>query len=346
MPRPRSNDAPIIWLPGNRAAVEADDLALYRKRLGGFVPPGAFDVHAHLYTMAGLRLGAEVSAEDAAVEQGVDAYRRSLASWMGDEAPRDGLFFAAPSGAQVDVDGENRFVARQAAARAGSRALMLIRPTDDPAVVEREVGERDFRGFKAYHMFAPADDTYEATIDVFLPEWAWELADRHGLAIMLHLVRARALADAENGRCVVEHCRRYPGAKLILAHAGRGFCAEHTIEGIGALAGLENVFFDTAAICESAALEAVLARFGPSRLAFGTDWPISNVRGRCVSVGDGFFWMHEHTADFRGAAFCRPTLVGIESLLALRQAARTCNLTDADLERIFCGTARELLGTG
>ena len=205
------------------------------------------------------------------------------------------------------------------------------------------MAESGFRGFKAYHMFAPVADTYEAALGDFLPEWAWELAQRHELAIMLHMVRRRALSDPDNQAYIRDHCRRYAHAKLILAHAARGFCAQHTIEGIEALRGVENVYFDTSAICESGALEAVLRVFGPSRLMFGTDWPVCAVRGRCVSVADGFFWMYEHTVDFSSSRFCRPTLIGIESLLALRQAARTCGLTDGDVEQVFRETARQVL---
>ena len=343
MPSTKPPSPPVIWLPSNYPAVRPHDLDLYRRALGGFVPPDAFDAHAHLYTVRGLNLGVEASDEDARAEQGIDAFRRSLAGWMGDDCPQDGLFFAAPVNRRVDVAGENRFVAAEVAGRPQSRALALIRPTDDPAAVESELLAGGFSGFKAYHMFAQASDTYQAAVDAFLPDWAWELADRHGLAIMLHMVRRRALSDPDNQRYIREHCRRYPHARLILAHAARGFCAQHTIDAIETLRGLNNVYFDTAAICESGAVEAVLRAFGPSRLMFGTDWPISNVRGRCVSVGDGFFWMYEHTVDFESAPFCRPTLVGIESLLALRQAARTCALTDSDVERIFRGTALEVL---
>jgi glutamate-1-semialdehyde 2,1-aminomutase len=262
---------------------------------------------------------------------------------MGGDCPQDGLFFATPVNDRVDVPGENRFVAGEVAGLPGSRALLLTRPADDPAAIESELLAGRFSGFKAYHMFARATDTYEAAIDAFLPDWTWELADRHSFAIMLHMVRKRALSDPGNQDYIRRQCMRHPGANLILAHAARGFCARHTIGGIETLRGLENVYFDTSAICESAALEAILRVFGPSRLMFGTDWPVCNLRGRCVSVGDGFFWMYEHTVDFAGAQFCRPTLVGIESLLALRQAVRTCSLTDGEIEQVFHRTAEEVL---
>jgi glutamate-1-semialdehyde 2,1-aminomutase len=340
--RDKPTSPPVAYLPSAYREVREHDRDLYRRELAGFVPPDALDAHAHLYTVAGLNLDVDGSDEDAAARQGFDAYRQSLSSWMGDDCPRDGLFFALPANGRVDVERENAFVAAQVAARRRSRALRLIRPGDDPAIVESELRAGRFAGFKAYHLFARSADTYEAAIGEFLPDWAWELAEAHGLAIMLHLVRRRALSDPENQHYLRARCGRHRRARLILAHAARGFCARHTIDGIGSLGGQENVYFDTSAICEPGAIEAVLRAFGPSRLAFGTDWPVCNLRGRCVSVGDGFFWMHEHNVDFAGARFCRPTLVGIESLLALRQAVRACRLRDGDVERIFRGTAEEL----
>lgn len=54
----------------------------------------------------------------------------------------------------------------------------------------------------------------------------------------------------------------------MLAHAARGFNARYTVEGIASLRGIDNVFFDTSAICEAAAMEAMLREFGPTLLGF------------------------------------------------------------------------------
>jgi len=343
--RPRAEASPC-YLPSVIRRVTDRDVELFRRELAGFVPPGSFDVHAHLYTVPGLNVAVEESAEDAGAELGVEAYRESMRSWMGDAAPRDGLFFGLPLSANIGVAGENRFVGAQVARQEGSRALLLVRPTDHPAAVEATLQTDRLCGFKVYHLFAQTPDTYQAPTEAFLPEWVWERADQRGLSIMLHLVRRQALSDPGNLEYVRGHCLRYPNARLILAHAARGFCAQHTVDSIDRLRGLGNLFFDTAAVCEAAAFEAVLRAFGPSRLLFGTDWPICNLRGRCVSVGDGFFWLYEHNVDWDTSQFAQPTLVGIESLRALKQAARTCALTDGDLEQIFCANARQLLGVG
>jgi glutamate-1-semialdehyde 2,1-aminomutase len=131
---------------------------------------------------------------------------------------------------------------------------------------------------------------------------------------------------------------------LVLAHAARGFCAQHTVEGIASLRGLDNVFFDTSAICEAAAYEAILQTFGPTRLLFGTDFPVCEIRGRCISVGDGFLWLGEENVAWEQSTFAKPQLVGVESIFALRQACRTLRLRDSDVEKIFCTAARQMLG--
>jgi glutamate-1-semialdehyde 2,1-aminomutase len=319
----------------------------FERLLQSFVPPGVFDAHAHLFPGPDAPpsvLHCLDGLDDSSNLVTAEVYTRHVQSWMGDRTPRAGLFFGFP-GKAVDFRQANRFVAEQARMLPGSRALMLIRPGDDPVAVEVELREGGFAGFKVYHVYATRADTFNAALDEFLPEWAWELADRHRLAIMLHIVRARALADEENQRYIREHAQRYPDARLILAHAGRGFCGRHTVEGISAVRGLDNVFFDTSAICEPPAFEVVLRKCGPTRLLFGTDFPVSEMLGRCVSIDDGFLWLDSTANVWENSAFAQPTRVGLESLLALQQACRTERLNDRDIERIFRENARELFGT-
>jgi len=319
------------------------DLEFFNTQLRSFVPPGGFDAHAHLYRREDAVDALPRHVEDESGQVGWTAYSRALERWMGDRRPIDGLFFTVPKPA-LDRPAANRFVAQEVRPLAGSRMLLMIHPDDDPADIEAAAMSSPCVGLKVYHVYASRADTFNAAPGEFLPEWAWELAHEHGWLIMLHLVRVRALADPVNHDYVREHCRRYPNARLLLAHAGRGFCGQHTVEGIEALRGLDNVYFDTAGICESEPLKAILRTFGTRRLLFGTDFSVSEERGRCVSVADGFLWLSEHNVDWELSEFGRPTLIGIESLLALKQACRSARLIDADVERIVCCNARQLLG--
>jgi glutamate-1-semialdehyde 2,1-aminomutase len=320
-----------------------DPKTLFDELLGSFVPPDCFDAHLHLYRDDDATDALPRDVLDADGQAGWNAYCHSVAQWMGDRRPSGGLAFTIPN-PTLDMPAANRFVADEIGRLPGSRALMMIHPRNDPAEVESTLQADGFAGFKVYHVYSDGADTFESPTESFLPQWAWELADRHGLAIMLHMVRARALADPENQSTLRDCCLRYPGARLILAHAARGFSARHTVEGIASLRGLDNVYFDTSAVCEAAPMEAILREFGPRRLLFGTDFPVSEMLGRCVSIGDGFAWLYENNVEWNGAQFATPVPVGIESLLALRQACHTLRLRDDDVEQIFGGAARQMLG--
>jgi len=280
---------------------------------------------------------------DANGNVGWASYQRGVGRWMGDRCPNGGLIFTVPK-VSLDVAGANRFVADEVKRLSGSRALMMITPQDDPARVEATLQADGFLGFKVYHVFSGQPDTLEAPTETFLPEWAWELSEKYGLAIMLHMVRARAMADPLNQTYIREHCLRYPNARLILAHAARGFCGGHTVEGIASLRGLDNVYFDTSAVCEAAPMEAILREFGTGRLLYGADFPVSEMLGRCISIGDGFQWLYADTLDWKNSRFAKPHYIGLECLLAVQQACRTMRLRDDDVERIFCTNAREMLG--
>lgn len=328
-----------IVLPSN-PRVEPEEISLFERKLQNFVPAKVFDAHAHLYSAAQLAEAFHWAGECPDEDVGFDFYRRRQSSWMGTLAPQNGLFFAAPA-RDLDVPAANNFVQGALKNQPGSRGLLMIKPGDDPTAVEAIIRKEGWAGFKVYHVFTDRQNTQDAHIDEYLPEWAWDIAHRHGLALMLHMVRARSLADASNQKIINAMCRKYPNAKLILAHAARGFCAHHTIEGVQGIAGLDNVYFDTSAICEAAPFEAVLQTFGPSRLLYGSDFPVSELHGRAVSLGDGFYWIYdwEHESWPMG----KPVLVGIESLLALRRACDIMSLSKADVERVFYHNARELL---
>jgi glutamate-1-semialdehyde 2,1-aminomutase len=159
------------------------------------------------------------------------------------------------------------------------------------------------------------------------------------------MVKGQALADAENQRLIREMCLKYPNARLILAHAARGFHAPNTVRGLHALRGLENVWFDLSAICEAEAIAAILREFGPRRLLWGSDFPVSELRGRAVTVGDGFVWLQWDTVNWdKVSPECRPMLVCLESLRALKRAADELGLNEEDLQDIFFDNAQRLLG--
>lgn len=329
---------PYVW-----AEVNEFDLDLWDRFLKDFVPSESFDAHAHLWR--NVDLGKPTPALAAAGPEVVtrSVYDERLSLWMPDRCPTGGLFFPFPT-RQLDVAGANRHLADEVKDDPNSLGLMIVTPQQSPEDVDQQVERDGFVGFKVYHLFASRENTFLAPTEEFIPEWAWEIANQRGLSIMLHMVLPRALAEPENQRYIREHCIRYPNAKLILAHAARGFCGKHTVEGIDSIRGLDNVYFDTSAVCEPSAFEAILKVFGPGRLFFGADFCVTEMRSRCVDLADDFLWLDEIRADFSRARCAKPTLLGLESLLALRQACENQNLDATDIEEIFCNGARRMLG--
>ena len=194
---------------------------------------------------------------------------------------------------------------------------MLITPATTYDEIVDGVKRFGFANLKPYHVFSIGDnivpstgeastDTAYAEIEDFLTDEHCRAANDCGLGITLHMVKPRALAEPTNQATIRKYCEKYPNLKMILAHAARGFNMYHTIEAIHTLAGLDNVYFDTGAICEAGGIHACIKAFGSKKVMYGSDWPVSEVRGSCVSVGDQFQWLYPNTAqlDPSGADPC------------------------------------------
>ena len=157
------------------------------------------------------------------------------------------------------------------------------------------------------------------------------------------MVRDRALADPVNQSTIRRYCESYPNMRLILAHAARGFNPWHTIEGIESLRGLGNVYFDTSAVTEAGGFEAIIDVMGHERLLYGSDFPVSHLRGRCVAIGDSFHWFYADEMNLAEKhTDLQPVLVGLESLRSLRLACWRMRLSDGQIEDIFFNNAKQL----
>ena len=331
--------------PGNYEVTEAD-VTLFNRHLRNFVPPGAFDAHAHFYDRSHIGPTFQTSyLKDAPQPGGWVAYQEQVSKWMRDRTPSGGLFFPMPRKG-MDMAAANRFLAEQTAHVEQLKALMLIQPKDDPDQVDDQIEAHGFVGLKVYLVYADRLDPYNAEIAEFLPEWAWQISNQRGLAIMLHMVKPQAIADTANQNYIREHCLRYPDTNLILAHCARSFNVGHILEGLESLRGLDNIYFDNSSICEPQPVEEILRIFGPTRLMFGTDFPVSELRGRAVSSADGFIWLSPTNVDWSTAAFGTNTVLGLESVLALKQGCQRMHLTDSDIEQIFFRNAHQLFNIG
>jgi predicted TIM-barrel fold metal-dependent hydrolase len=326
------------------------DLDLFRRELDSFVPDVICDAHMHLWAKTHLPpTGYETFQELEEDVIDMAAYRRRMAELLPGRRVAGGLILPGSVGALGEqVEAQNAFSAAEAAANPGWRGAMLVSPGMDPEYIRKETRRLGFLGLKCYHVQSGLDVTWDADIPTYLPEAQVKVAHEERLCITLHMVKARAAADPLNQHWIRHYCETYPEMQLILAHAARGFNPYHTIEGLAALlrGGLPNLWCDMAAVSDVGACEAIIEILGHDRLLYGTDFPVSHLRGRCVAIGDGFLWLYDDTLDWTSAASfqpLQPVFVGLESLRVLKQAAWHCRLTDSQVEDIFYHNAARML---
>ena len=316
------------------------DRELWDRELASFVPPSVFDAHVHLYEVGQFRGSPPALCAKGPPNAGWQTFQQQIGRLMpGREIQATCFGFPATT---VDFAAANAFLARECR-RSGCRGQMLIEPSMDPESIRQAVTQNGFVGLKPYHLFATEKPTFDAHIPSYLPESHLQIAHGLGLTITLHIVRSRALADASNQDCLRHYATTYPRARLILAHAARGFNPHHTIEGIHALRGLANVWFDTSVVTDAGAIEAIVRVMGHERVLYGSDFPVSHLRGRCVALGDSFLWLSPENTKLDAAyADVQFSLVGHEALRTLKVAALSLGLSDSQVEDIFLNNAARL----
>lgn len=316
------------------------DRALWERELAAFVPPRVFDAHVHLYAQSHFHGSPPALCAEGPASVGWQEFQRQMSELMPNRELA-GVCFPFPA-TNVDFAATNAFLAKECTSPT-ALGQMLVSPAMDPEEVREAVQRHKYVGLKPYHLFAGEKPTFEASIESFLPPAQMQVAQDLGLTITLHIVRSRALADAANQEVLRRYAARYPNAQLILAHAARGFNPHDTLQGIHVLRDLPNVWFDTSAITDAGALEAILRVCGHRRLLYGSDFPVSHLRGRCVALGDSFLWLSPENTQLAAAyAEVQFTLVGLEALRTLKVAAFATGLSAEAIEDVFFHNAARL----
>jgi hypothetical protein len=245
---------------------------------------------------------------------------------------------------EVDIERNNAYVLAGARDRANdARALLVTRPHDDPVIIERALAD-GFLGIKPYPDLAPAP---EPSIYDFLPPAHLAALDRAGGLLMLHLPRRGRLGDPDNLRELIEIADAYPRVNVIIAHIGRAYCLSTAQRGLPRLADRPRLLFDTAANLNADVFRFALDTVGPDRLLFGSDLPITLIRGTRDHLGEEYVnwtdgdysWNRRRKPPEEEARY---TFFLYEELRALIAAVQRAGLGREALAKIMHGNAARL----
>ena len=313
-------------------------------QLSSFLPNKIFDIHAHIYRLEQLNIPQTLKTIETTgpSEAGISVWKNNLSKFFPGKELCGGLFFPGVTH-HINVQNENSFLLSQLKENKLSRGLILLTPETSAQELTSLLSQPSIAGAKIYFYFSKDKPILQSSTIGYFPEWQMEICNHFGSIIMIHLVKDLAISDPANIKEIQYICKRYPKLKIILAHAGRSFHSPNSQPGVKELVGIDNVWFDTSAICEPESFKVVLNEFGSERLMWGSDFPVSQIRGRSITIGDGFVFLDEESCNWDKLSFGNPILLGIESLRALKWASEDFGLNAGEIGKIFYGNAKSIL---
>ena len=320
------------------------------KELQAFLPSKVFDAHAHPGQKALMDTERVSILRELPEDVNIPVWREFTSLHVGEKRLKGGLFFALPlfspdADIRQSMIGANNNMINDidASKETHSRCNLLVSHLSEPEDVEQHLNNNVISGFKPYGNLNLGCDA-NSSIPDYLPDWVLGLAHENELAITLHIQKKQALNDKDNVKDIRNICSKYPRLKLILAHCGCSFNVYNTLKGAMHYTDIDNLYFDTSAVCEGMALVHMLKLFPAAKFMWGTDFPISVRHGRFVGLGDYIYALQSNTL----AGACLPNGVntlhhGLESLRALCYAIKDSRLSDREIEGIFYDNAANLL---
>jgi len=332
------------------------DRRVYEDKLRDFLPEKMIDIHTHVWLdrlKKNVKRDRVVSwpslvARENPIEDHIECYKLLFP-----DKQVTPMIFTSLVNAE-SADGLNEYVSRSAK-KHDFPALLFCVPEWSALEVERKVREGGFLGIKVYLNLSPAYlPRQEIRIFDFLPLHQLELLHQNRWIVMLHIPRDARLRDPVNLAQIQEIERRYPGARVILAHVGRAYCNEDVGNAFEVLKETERLVVDFSANTNARVFEQLIRALGPKRVLFGSDLPILRMRMRRICengvyinlVPKGLYGDVSGDPNMRevsGEEADGLTLFMYEELLAFRQAAEKTGLTGSDLEDVFYNNSAAMI---
>lgn len=226
-------------------------------------------------------------------------------------------------------------------------SLRLFDPINDtPEGLRKDLEDGRFLGLKPYLNYVRKPNPNDVEIHEMLPAWAMDIINEHGLIIMLHIPRRERLADPLNQRQIVELCKRYPRAKIVLAHVGRAYYLKNIVGQLDNLKDIQNLYFDLAMLNSWEVLEYLFKTVAPHKILYATDMPIAVAPGKSVEINDQYTyvtpvpWSLSISDDHKKIKF---TSFAYEELRAIKKAVDRLGLGHDFVEGVFHKNGERLL---
>lgn len=322
------------------------NLKIWREEFEDFMPPKVLDFHVHLLNAETLPPGEKFSSAGHFVgKYDLDDLRHDMPlTYPGRDAYA--VCFGFPN-ERYNQAANNAYVASVCD---GKRffPFRLIDPAEDTAAVRRDVIEKGFLGFKPYLNYVRNVPVGDIEVRHMLPDAVMQIADDLGLIVMLHIPRKERLADPVNQRQVIELCRQFPKAKIVLAHIGRAYYLKNIVGHLEKFLGLDNLWIDLTMIGNWEVLEHAFKVFPHGRILYGTDIPLALAPGKSVEINDQYTyvtpvpWELSISDDHKKLVF---TSFLYEELRAIKKAVERLGLPRSFVEGVFFDNGMKLLQT-
>jgi len=324
-----------------------DDRIIYEEEIKPLLPPRIFDAHSHLLiNRFHPRLSETMPIACDPMLGDVDLpWLRTWWKALLPDADVGGMIMGFPT-ADVDINGENQFVA-EAGREADLPFALMVSPDMDPDKLEADIKQLKPAVLKPYMCFVRNTEPSSASVTDLIPETQLALADKHGLAVMLHVAKPRGMADPDNLKGISRLITAYPNCQFILAHCGRCFITPNMESTLDHLPRADNLWLDTSAVCDLGAFMTLLSRYDRSKILFGSDLVTAAAfRGSYARLGMGWHLLTAEMTARKGGTPDRSTFAAYESLAALCHALKFCALNEEERCGIFYNNAAKLFNLG
>ena len=332
------------------------DKRVYEDELADFLPDNIIDIHTHVHSIKHRKekntdrqvLWPSLVAAENTYDQLAETYRLMFPGKTVNQ-----LSFCNANTAE-DYVIKNEYVASEAK-KHGFHALYFSMPWEKGDELEYQCKKGGFLGLKSYLSFA-GGDIEEKDIEIFdfFPHHQFATADRNGWIVMLHIPRRGRLGDPVNIRQLREIDETYPNAKVIVAHIGRAYADINAGNAFSELARTKNLFFDFSANTNENMMYKALETFGPKRLLFGSDLPITRMRTRRIIRNNTYINLVPkgmygdmtgvpHMEEVSGEEAEKLTFFLYEELLSFKRAAAKAGLKSWDVRAVMYENAKNIL---